>query len=239
MNALKSWIRRNPLESGLSEERDEITYAKRDQGFRRGYSTQQTRASVYCEEPTHKSIECRRVTSFDERIQILATNKHCFNCAGPKHRAVECNSKVSCRHCSKKHHTSLCDRQRAHEAGMTTSHVENSAVIHPVVVAKVTDYKFRALLDSGVTYSYASSTLVTLTKAELKASGVRQIAMLMELTTRTLQENSVKMNSVTGDFTLDVNVTKVDKRELLSLENPKYKEALSEHPHLTGVQLND
>lgn len=122
---------------------------------------------------------------------------------------------------------------------MTTSHVENSAVIHPVVVAKVTGYKFRALLDSGVTYSYASSTLVTLTKAELKASGVRQIAMLMGLTTRTLQEYSVKMNSVTGDFTLDVNVTKVDKREVLSLENPKYKEALSEHPHLTGVQLND
>ena len=56
---------------------------------------------------------------------------------------------------------------------MTTSHVENSAVIHPVVVAKVTGYKFRALLDSGVTYSYASSTLVTLTKAELKASGDR------------------------------------------------------------------
>lgn len=43
---LRSWIRRNPMESGFSEDRDEIAHAKRDQGLREGYNTQQIRAWV-------------------------------------------------------------------------------------------------------------------------------------------------------------------------------------------------
>jgi len=47
------------------------------------------------------------------------------------------------------------------------------------------------------------------------------------------------MQSVTDEFSLDMNVTKVDKRELLSLENPKYKEVLAKYPHLRGVYIDD
>ena len=47
------------------------------------------------------------------------------------------------------------------------------------------------------------------------------------------------MQSVTDKFSLDVIVTKVDKRELLSLENPKYKEVLAKYPHLRGVHIDD
>lgn len=36
-----------------------------------------------------------------------------------------------------------------------------------------------------------------------------------------------------------MNVTKVDKRELLSLENPMYKEVLAKYPHLRGVYIDD
>lgn len=66
---------------------------------------------------------------------------------------------------------------------MTASQVGNSAVIHPVVIVKVAGYKFRALLDNGASHSYASSTFVNLTKPEHKASGVRQIAMLVGVAT--------------------------------------------------------
>jgi len=122
---------------------------------------------------------------------------------------------------------------------MTTSQEGNSAVIHPVVIVNVAGYKFRALLDSGASHSYASSTFVNLTKAEPKASGVRQIATLLGVATRVMQEYKVLMQSVTDEFSLDVNGTKVDKRELLSLENPKYKEVLAKYPHLRGVYIDD
>ena len=237
-DALASWIRRNPVESS-EDHREETLHSKRDQIARRRFTTQQTRACVYCDDPTHRGLECHRVTSFDERRNILATKKLCFNCTGPKHPAIECNSKISCRHCAEKHHTSICDRQQAREPGMTTSQVGNSAVLHPVVIVKVAGYKFRALLDSGASHSYASSTFLNLTKAERKASGVRQIATLVGVATRIMQEYKVSMQSVTDEFSLDVNVTKVDKRELLSLENPKYKEVLAKHPHLRGVYIDD
>ena len=34
-------------------------------------------------------------------------------------------------------------------------------------------------------------------------------------------------------------MTKIDKRELLLLENPRYEKVLAEHPHLRGVHMDD
>ena len=122
---------------------------------------------------------------------------------------------------------------------MTANHVGESAVIHPVVVVQVAGYKFRALLDSGASHSYCSSTFANLVKAQPKSSGLCQIAMLMGVTTKTMQEFNVKMSAVTGSFQLDVSVTKIEKRELLLLENPQYKEVLAKHQHLRGVRIDD
>ena len=47
------------------------------------------------------------------------------------------------------------------------------------------------------------------------------------------------MHAVTDNFQLDVSVTKIDKRELLLLENPRYEKVLAEHPHLRGVLMDD
>ena len=49
----------------------------------------------------------------------------------------------------------------------------------------------------------------------------------------------MKMSAVTGSFQLDVSVTKIEKRELLLLENPQYKEVLAKHQHLRGVHIDD
>lgn len=47
------------------------------------------------------------------------------------------------------------------------------------------------------------------------------------------------MHAVTDNFQLDVNVTKIDNRELPLLENPCYEKVLAEHPHLRGVYKDD
>ena len=58
------------------------------------------------------------------------------------------------------------------EPGMTANHIGNSAVIHPVVVVTINGYKFRALLDSGASHSYASATAIDLINASLKSTGL-------------------------------------------------------------------
>ena len=79
-DALGSWTRRNPVESS-EDHRDETPQSKHDQIARRSYGMQHTRECVYCEDPTHRGLECHRVTYhyFDERKNILARKKLCFN----------------------------------------------------------------------------------------------------------------------------------------------------------------
>ena len=120
---------------------------------------------------------------------------------------------------------------------MTANHVGESTVIHPVVVVKIKGYKFRALLDSGASHSYMSSTAINLINT--KSTGLKQIAILTGVTTRTVQVYEVVMCAITGDFKLDVNITKVEKRELLSLENSHYNRVLDENAHLRGVHMDD
>ena len=63
--------------------------------------------------------------------------------------------------------------------------------------------------------------------------------MLTGVETRTMQVFEVVMRSVIGDFTLNVYVTKIEKRELLTLDNPRYSDLLNNHLHLRGVTMED
>ena len=81
--------------------------------------------------------------------------------------------------------------------------------------------------------------MIELIKAKVKSSSFRQIAMLTDVETRTMQVYEVVMRSVTGDFSLNVNVTKIEKRELLTLDNPRYSDLVKSQPHLRGVKMED
>ena len=41
------------------------------------------------------------------------------------------------------------------------------------------------------------------------------------------------------DFCLDTEVTKVDKNQLISLENPRYEQRLTKYVHLKGIEMED
>ncbi|CAB4034757.1 Tumor necrosis factor receptor superfamily member 19 [Paramuricea clavata] len=191
-------------------------------------------------EKLKEALNCDKVVRCEDRKKIFAEKHLCFNCAGGKHRAVDCKSKGRCQTCGGKHHTTLCDKnQKPREPGMTASHIGPSSVIHPVVVVRINGYKFRALLDSGANHSYASSTAINLIGAKVKSTGLRQIATLTGVTARTMQVYAIKMDSLSDDFNVEVNLTKIEKKELLFLENPHYKEIIRNHSHLRGVDMDD
>ena len=50
---------------------------------------------------------------------------------------------------------------------------------------------------------------------------------------------TIENGDVNGKFAMPVEVTKVDKGELLFLDNPNYEEAIAKNPHLSGVVMND
>ena len=47
----------------------------------------------------------------------------------------------------------------------------------------------------------------------------------------------LSFRSVNHQFTLPVKATKVNKSELLSIDNPNYCEIINENPHLRGVYI--
>ena len=56
---------------------------------------------------------------------------------------------------------------------------------------------------------------------------------------RIMEVYRIKIKSATGDFEMEEDVTKVDKPQLMTVENPRYKSLLEKHPHLKGVIMND
>ena len=112
-------------------------------------------------------------------------------------------------------------------------------MIYPVVVVEVEGIKCRALLDTGAGSSYASAALLDRISSVRHKKEVRKIEMLLGASTREVELATITISDVNGKFSMPVEVTKVEKGELLFLENPKYQELIARNPHLSGVVMND
>ena len=58
-------------------------------------------------------------------------------------------------------------------------------------------------------------------------------------TTREVELSTIQIGGLTGDFSLSVEVTKVNKNELLLLDNPRYEEIIKNHSYMKGVAMED
>ena len=61
----------------------------------------------------------------------------------------------------------------------------------------------------------------------------------MGVVTKPVEIFKVQISSLKGDFLLETDVTLVKKRQLLSLENPRYQQVLEKYDHLKGVKMDD
>ena len=62
---------------------------------------------------------------------------------------------------------------------------------------------------------------------------------MLGVITRQVEIYSINVKAVDADFALNVDVTRVDKGQLLMLKNPMYQQLLKLYPHLKGVQMHD
>ena len=111
---------------------------------------------------------------------------------------------------------------------MTTC--QKSEAVFPVVVVEVNGIRCRALIDSGAGSSYVSAKLIDLLKLKPSQSLMKNIDMLMASKTSRLDIYDMKIDSLDGSFSLSVRATKVNKSELLLIDNPKYPELINKHP---------
>ena len=115
----------------------------------------------------------------------------------------------------------------------------NARVTYPVVVVKVEGVKCRAMLDTGAGSSYASAALLNRISTTKRIKEVRKIEMLLGTSTREVELVTIEIRDVNRKFAMPVEVTMVDKWELLFHDNPNYEETIVKNPHLSGVVMND
>ena len=106
-----------------------------------------------------------------------------------------------------------------------TSKAGNEAIF-PVVVVMVNGVRCRALIDSGAGSSYASAKLVDALKLQPVEKKTSRIDMLMTSKVAQLEIYKVKVQALDSDYELETKLTKVNKSELLFVENPKYNNLL-------------
>ena len=163
-----------------------------------------------------------------------------FNCTGPRHRAEECASKMSCKLCSRRHHTSICNDQ--HLKGESVMFpLGDDKVVYPVVVVKVGGIECCTLLDSSASSCYVSAKLLDLLGKQLTEITPKKIEMLMASATARMEIFKTTVSSKSWDYSLDISLTKVNRGELLSLEHPRYEELINTYmySHLRGVEMDD
>ena len=168
---------------------------------------------------------------------MLAKRRLCFNCTGEGHQAASCTSKISCQNCERRHHTSVCNQLKEEKKLMTAT--KNGEGTFPVVTVKVNGVTCRALVDSGAGSSYASAKLVSLLDQKPVDAKMKQIDMLMSSKLECLETYETEIQSVDGNFSMQVDLIKVNKSELLSVDNPHYNILVDTYPHLKGVHIHD
>ena len=233
LNALREWKEIHPRENVKSRDTLRSFHVEERNG-------NATRGCVYCRGVSHKAKDCTAITSVEDRRKYLQEKRLCFNCTGP-HRATNCRSRGNCANCKQRRHITICDRnsQLSNEgAAMTATHVREK-VCHPVVVVKVNGVKCRALLNTGATGTYISALLVDLLKVKPARTLTHGIKTIMGLVTKRIETYDVKISDTQGRFTLPFCATKIEQRELLSLETPNYPEMLKRYSHLKGVQMEE
>lgn len=151
--ALRLWTRRDPLDS--SEKTNYVP--RRRETSKKLFNAQQRepkqRGRVYCDDTSHVSLKCPKISTVDERGQFLAQHRLCFNCERGSHEAPNCYSRSSWRTCKRRHHTSICDRTGPQqELALTT--LEKGDGIFPVVNLKVNVVECRGLINTGAGSSY-------------------------------------------------------------------------------------
>ena len=161
LEALRKWTERNPpkLEDKYQQEKPTLPKPPRSRTYQANQQDPRRKPCIYCDNSSHQSINCDKVTTIQERRRLLNVKQLCFNCTGANHKASECRSTSTCRICKRRHHSSICEKTSQHQEHMLVA-TGRGAVTYPVVVVNVGGIHCRALLDTGAGSSYASAALL-------------------------------------------------------------------------------
>ena len=124
--------------------------------------------------------------------------------------------------------------------GVLTAHqAENKEVVYPIILVEIDGIKTHALLDTGSGSSYASNKLINLLNKRPKETLTKRTDMMLGSSTTNVEIYTATLGAINGSFDMNIELTKVHKPQLLTLDNPNYATLLSKYSHLKGLKIED
>ncbi|XP_046856149.1 uncharacterized protein LOC124449255 [Xenia sp. Carnegie-2017] len=219
---------------------------------------------VYCQ-GSHYSASCEEVKGREARVKILRDSNRCFICLKKGHQANKCIVTRKCRHCSGRHHQSICSYPATNSQG-----VQNEKAIDNTYPQKVSE-GVNSPTTTAVTRTVKGSVLLQTARA-LVSNGSKSVPARILFDTgsqrsyirRSLQ-GRLRLNSI-GKETLQLNTFGQGKSKRESCEVFKVSIAnksggevveikaiefpticaplptrinIDDYPHLHGLELAD
>lgn len=94
-------------------------------------------------------------------------------------------------------------------------------------------------LYTGAGSSYASTKLINLLNKRPKETLTKRIDMMLGSSTTDVEIYSATLGAIDETFDMNIELTKVHKPQLLTLDSPNYAALLSKYSHLKGVKIED
>lgn len=153
----------------------------------------------------------------------MISKKFCFNCLKYGHPAADCPSST-CWKCNRNHHTSLCINNQLQDNSSNRDQETKEKVMacfggrnvcYPIVIVNISVIQCRALEETGVGSKYTSAALINCigTSPDKQWCCYTQCQEILKLTIST----SVMRRD---PFKLNVDIHKVEKNMLLTVQNP-------------------
>ena len=99
--------------------------------------------------------------------------------------------------------------------------------------------ELKSQIDSGAGSSYASAKLINALKIKPCEIRNQRVDMLLTSQTARMELYDAKVSSLDGSYEMKVRLTKVEKGELLSMDNPGYEKLIESYQHLEPVKMDD
>ena len=103
-----------------------------------------------------------------------------------------------------------------------------------MVTVDMNGVKCRALMDTEAGSCFASSTLLDCLHLRPIRQQLSRIEVMFGTSKKVIDIYGLQIPSINGKFTLKAEVNKVDRKELLALENQKCKEIVAQFSHFEG-----
>ena len=190
------------IASRENKRRDRGSGSKESQSNHIGSEIDKKLSCWLCQKP-HKLWQCDEFQkkSIPDRRKLINEKKCCYNCMSPKHSVKDCKSRVCCRHCKKRHHSSLHDPNYADsndtpevKANYGKSNLYTYLQVIPITVSNgEKSIEVNALLDTGSDTTLIKSSLAS----KLNLSGKSQTMRISNVLTK---KQSIESKSV--NFTI-------------------------------------